>query len=88
MIAIKEPRKHQNNAFAKHMVEKHDGNKETKFKISVVETFKKPLERQVREGIEILRVEADVVMNSKLDHYQPAVKRVTFTDILDEVESR
>ena len=49
--------------------------------------FKKPLERQVREGVEIVRMEADTIMNSKLDHYQHGIKRITFSDILDEIES-
>ena len=84
VIAMKNPMNHQSNAFAKHIIEKHNGKKETEFKVNVVDTFQKPLERQVREGIEILRAQADIVMNSRLDHFQPAIKRIIFSNILDE----
>ena len=46
------------------------------------------MERQIREGIEILHTidQADIVLNSKLDHYQPAIRRVTFDHILEELQ--
>jgi len=74
------------NAFAKHIIEKHGDGEKVKFGFKIVKNFAKPLERQVREGVEILGMRADVVMNSKLDHYKPAIRRVGFTDILDELE--
>ena len=46
-----------------------------------------PLERQVREGVEIVRAEADVVLNSRLDYFQPGIRRVTFGDVYDDLES-
>ena len=52
----------------------------TKFKI--VHTYKKPMERQVREGVEIYGAQVDILMNSKLDHYQPAIKSIVFTNQL------
>lgn len=85
MNAIGNPEGHTSNAFARHIIEKHDGE-ETDFKIDVVRSYKKPLERQVREGVEIFRTEADNILNSKLDHFQPVMKRITFSDILDELE--
>ena len=80
-----ERRANSHNAFVRHAIEKHDGNPRTKFKVDVVKTFKKPLERQVREGVEILRADADDIMNSKLDHYLPAVRRATFSTILEDI---
>ena len=71
------------NAFAKHIVEKHEGQNAS-FKFSKIATFRKPLERQVREGKEILRMEADVMMNSKQDHYRPAIRRMAPTDLLED----
>lgn len=87
MTAMKNPNRQtsSSNAFAKHMIKHHNGSPRTKFRVDVVATFKKPLERQVREGIEIIRAEADELMNSKLDHYLPTVRRATFTNILDDI---
>ena len=81
--AIRYHHKHQSNAFAKHIKEKHDG-KITKFTMSMIKYPNTPLERQVREGIEIVRAGADFVLNSKLDHFQPAIRRVRFGGIYDE----
>ena len=80
--AIKDHHKHQSNAFAKHIIEKHDGEK-TKFRMSILRYHKTPLERQIREGVEIVRADADFILNSKLDHYQPGIRRITFGDIYD-----
>ena len=44
--------------------------------------FRKPLERQVWEGVEI---HAGIPMNSKLDHYQPAVGRMMMRNSLDDL---
>ena len=78
----------ESNAFAKHNKESHNNRRDTKFKIDVLKTYRKPLERQIREGIEILHTidQADNVLNSKLDHYQPAIRRITFDNILEELQ--
>ena len=57
--AIMDHHKHQFNAFAKHVKEKHDG-RETKFRMNVLKYHKTPLELLVREGVEIVRAEADL----------------------------
>ena len=62
--AIKDHHKHQSNAFGKHIKEKHDG-RETKFRMNVLKYHRTPLERQVREGVEIVRAEADILLHSK-----------------------
>ena len=55
----------------------HEGEEdEVKFQFDVVKKFRKSLERQVWEGVEIHSSRADVLMNSKLDHYRPAVGRM------------
>ena len=65
------------NAFVRHRGLYHkDEEQDVKYKVEVVKKFKKPLERQVWEGVEINSSEAEIVMNSKLDHYQPAVGRM------------
>ena len=65
------------NAFVRHRDLYHRGEEESvRFKVDVVRKFKKPLQRQVWEGVEIHSSEAGILMNSKLDHYQPAVGRV------------
>ena len=57
--------------------------------MEVVKTFRKPLERQVREGIEIYGADVNtctcILMNSKMDHYQPAIKRIVFTNQLRDL---
>ena len=75
-----------NNAFRKHINEYHPN--ETRgndiFRMKVLKSYQRPLERQIAEGVIIhnLHVDADITMNSKLDHYQPAITRVTFTNEL------
>ena len=87
LTAIGDPvGKQRGNAFAKHIMEKHNGNRNIKFRFNVVKTFKKPMERQIREGVEIARAEVDMLLNSKLDHYQPQMRRVRFTQFFDELE--
>jgi len=85
MDAMDNPESYKSNAFVKHMVEEHD-SRVVDFKVNVMGSYRKPLERQVREGVEIWRTEADTVMNSKMDHYQPVMRRVTFAHILDQME--
>ena len=81
--AISNPKRHNENAFAKHINECHNGDREqVKFKVDVVRRFKRPLERQIWEGVEIHNAQANIQMNSKLDHYQPAVSRVIITNQL------
>ena len=67
----------KSNAFVKHRDMYHMGEEDdVVFKIDVVKCFKKPLERQIWEGVEIHSSTADIVMNSKQDHYGPAVGRM------------
>ena len=82
--AIREPAKYKANAFAKHIIEHHQGNTNVKFKVDIIKCYQKPLERQVREGVEILGINADIIMNSKLDFIQPGIRRIAFEDILQE----
>ena len=81
MNALKNPKRHTENAFCKHIIECHKGDRsKVKFKVDVISQFKKPMERQICEGVEIFRAKCDILMNSKIDHYQPAVGRVTVTN--------
>ena len=84
LAAIKEPHKHKNNAFAKHVLEHHRGEKDVKFTIDIIKSYKKPLERQVREGVEIYRANPDIRMNSKIDYFQPGLRRMVFDDVLED----
>ena len=83
--AIKNHQKHRSNAFAKHIEERHEG-RETKFSMSIVKYLRTPLERQIREGVEIAREKNDI-MNSKLDHFQPGIRKITFGNIFDNFGS-
>ena len=69
------------NAFAKHLETfrpERQGDPSV-FKLKVESTFKKPLERQVSEGVHIPSSKADILMNSKTEFMQPSVSRVTST---------
>ena len=85
LAAMRNPGRYQSNAFSKHIREVHGGNPDsTKFKMDIIRSYDKPLERQVREGVEIFNNRCDIVMNSKLDYFQPGLRRVTFSDMFDE----
>ena len=60
--------KEEDNALWKHTWDVHDGegNSDT-FEMKLEKTFKKPLERQIREGVELEMCTADIVMNSKAE---------------------
>ena len=72
-------------SFAKHIREYHRREKNVKFKMEVIKTFRKPLERQVWEGIEIHGADENILMNSKMDHYQSAIKSIVFTNQLRDL---
>ena len=82
MYALKDSKTYTENAFCKHVIECHKGerSKNVQFQIDVVKGFKRPLERQIWEGVEIHRAKPDILMNSKLDHYQPAVGRMVVSN--------
>ena len=69
------------NAFTKHLNVYHSDNiRETGvFKLKVESNHTKCLERQIKEGVSIKNSDADIVMNSKAEFHQPAVRRVTTT---------
>ena len=83
--ALEKPGSHPDNAFVKHTAEYHQGEEDmVEFKLEVLGHFNKPVERQVCEGVYIHTDPSDVVMNSKLGHFLPAVSRVTFASAAAE----
>ena len=71
----------ETNAFAKHLALFHpnDQGDITNFDIQVKGLFQKPLTRQKTEAIKIQSSRATHRMNSKAEHRQPAMLRVTMT---------
>ena len=71
----------ETNAFAKHLALFHpdDQGDITNFDIQVKGLFQKPLTRQKTEAIKIQSSRATHRMNSKAEHRQPAMWRVTMT---------
>jgi len=68
------------NAFVKHSELYHRGEEDNvQYKVDILKSFKKPMERQLWEGVEIQTTDADIKMNSKRDHYQTAVGRMVLT---------
>ena len=51
------------------------------FRLDIIKYHRPPLERHIREGVEIIGAKADCVLNSKLDYFVPGMRRVTFGDI-------
>ena len=49
--------------------------------MDIIKCFRTPLERQVRKAVEIARAKADLILHSKLDYFQPGMRRITFRDI-------
>ena len=85
-IASPDSQNAQANAMAKHSREYHSGDT-PEYKFSVLNSFPKPLERQIWEGVLIRRgeVNQDVrLMNSKVDHHAPAVGKVVITRAVDD----
>ena len=78
-------RKDKGNAMAKHLDMYHPDNIGDCFNYSSVATFRKQLERQISEGVAIMKTDEKVqanrqqhiLMNSKSEHksLQPAVHR-------------
>ena len=79
------PGTNQENALARHKTLYHK-NETPKFKFSIARACDKPMLRQIHEGVEIRNAEndSDILMNSKLDHYAPAVGRVVITRAVRE----
>ena len=73
--------KETKNAFAKHLHLHHPDNvgDTNAFRFKSEQTFKKCLERQVKEGMAIHYSNADIIMNSKSEYHQPATTRVVTT---------
>ena len=69
------------NAFAKHLDLHHPEKRgdPSNFEFKVIKTFRKPLDRQVFEGVRINHDQSDILMNSKSEFHQPAETRVTTT---------
>ena len=69
------------NVFAKHLQIFHPDKQgdPSVFKITVIQTFRKPLPRQTTEAVFIFNNNADIKMNSKTEFRQPAIPRITTT---------
>ena len=75
---MQKPKKHQENAFVRHIEDCHLGEEsEVKFKMEVVKCYSKAMDRQIREGCFIQSPKAELIMRQwKLDHMQPVVGRM------------
>ena len=59
------------------------------FKCKVIGTYKRSLDRQVAEGVQLERSEADLVLNSRAEFHGSAVPRVTVShDTRDTRDTR
>ena len=77
----------QESAFRRHIEKYHEGDRENvDFKVSIIRTYEKPLERQVREGVDTIGADCDILMNSKLDHNRPGIANVAMNNDIDVLE--
>ena len=78
--ALGHPQQHQDNAYVNHASYYHRDRQvqEVSYKLNLLYTCDKAMQRQISEGVEIRHgeEECDILMNSKLDHYAPAVGRM------------
>ena len=81
--------KEEDNALWKHTWDVHDGegNSDT-FEMKLEKTFKKPLERQIREGVELEMCTADIVMNSKAEWNGSRIPRIIIEEREKQTEDR
>ena len=52
--------------------------------MDVVKTFTRSMQRQVWEGVEIREASCDILMNSKQDHYAPAIGHLVVRRQVDD----
>ena len=84
---MKRPNSNKSNDFARHKLQYHQGDDDTtRVKVDVVKTFARSMQRQVSEGVEIREVSCDILMNSKQDHYAPAVGHLVDIRQVDDRE--
>ena len=51
---------------------------------SVNRTGPRPLERQIREAVQIANTNPALVMNSRSEYIRPVIQRLTHTDLVDD----
>ena len=69
------------SALAKHLREFHPNNirETTAYRVKVISNHRRPLQRQVSEGVKIHNSLADILINDKEEWVQPAVVRLQAT---------
>ena len=53
------------------------------FKMEIEKHYRRPLERLIGEGVRIMNPGADILMNGKLDHYRPAVGKISISNVVN-----
>ena len=66
-------------ALVKHLALHHKDKVGDVFDYKILGTFRKCVEREVSEGIALTFSKADIIMNQKSEHHQPAVHRSLMT---------
>ena len=69
--------KEEDNALWKHSWERHEGmNNPDMYEMKLEGTFRKPLARQIREGVELEMSTANCIMNSKSEWNHSPIPRI------------
>ena len=66
------------NGMVEHYLQYHRGQ-EPQFKMDIVQQFRRPMQRQIDETVEIHRSKDTIIMNNKSEWHQPATSRLVVT---------
>ena len=83
--------KEEDNALWKHVWERHEGkSEENMYEMKMERNFRKPLARQIREGVELEMSGANILMNSKSEWNHSRIPRIVIEsgeDLKEDEES-
>ena len=74
-------KRHEKSALARHLKDHHpleEGNPSL-FRFSIIKSYRKPMYRQITEGVKIHNSRADILMNRRDEWIPPAIVRLGTT---------
>ena len=73
---------------AVHLIEDHPEHRGDPNAIifSVTKTGPRPLEREIREAVQIANTHPTQIMNSRAEYIRPVIQRLTHADLLPDID--
>ena len=83
-------RNSEHNSLALHLAEKHPDHRSdpNSFVFSVTNTGTKPLQRQIREAVQISNTNRGHIINGRTKFIRPVIQRMAHVDLLDDERIR